>query len=1026
MRINNNITALNTYRQLGITGTQSSKSMEKLSSGMRINRAGDDAAGLAISEKMRGQIRGLTQASRNSQDAISMIQTAEGALQETQSILQRMRELAVQAANGTYQEEERKQIQDEINQLTSEINRIGKTTEFNQKKLLEGSMSIVEDALRNQVVGNSEVYSHAAISNLVADASKFEAGKYKVSVTKEEINTIADNQIADTVNLGSSAKVVTGEDVKVDLEEGSYKVSVTKTSDPVKLVSDTADAGSILNTAGGNTAVKVSANSTLVDSTVDITGTAGVDESEAKYQIEVTKNVEKHATGSNAAGLKIEDTDVAAFVDGTRFDISVTSAVDLSGLTTGVVVDDGDAEGEVLIKTASDGDGGFKYDANSAITNLTIAKNSAYDVSDNYSIKVEQLGDTKASFSGSALSSAGTVDLSNDDLTINVGGVDVSVTLTNVKGLASASTYTLDQTGIDNLVTELQKDINSVFNGTAHGGETFTVKRVGTAIQISSSNEVIGGKFAVSGTNDFLVSTGDSSTITNASDDVKLRFSLVNDDGTVAVSENTFTSNAGAQQVKLADITFNVDNAQVYASDATKTDASAGNFHNQSIALGSAVLKNQVSITKNVGKADEQTLTQLYVQSDAVAEKTFAFTGGSLTVDVTSTDLAPGQTSTIIVDVETTYDIEFGKNVDGGNDALESGEKRGEKITLTEAQLNNSNNITNIALGAAGDGLFVDFDASKLNAITDNTTAKLTFEIADSTDENYTATVVKADGSAIDGMETIVLNKADADGEIVNFGEGIQFTYQGDQLDDSGDVFFSVKLDSENYSASLDKLDSNGNVDKNLDAVDFHNGDQIEFADYGLTVDTASAVDNGHNATFEIETVGSVIDQSVSMQIGANSGQLFKVDINDMTASALGVSSTNVEAAITDEAGETIEGAAYTAINKVTSEGTGNEYAISIEDTTKATAAIEVIENALTAVSSERAKLGSFQNRLEHTIRNLDTSSENLQAAESRVRDVDMAKEMMEFTKNNILQQAAQAMLAQANQQPQGVLQLLR
>jgi len=122
------------------------KSMEKLSSGLRINRAGDDAAGLAISEKMRGQIRGLDQASRNSQDAISMIQTGEGALNETHSILQRMRELAVQAGNDTNTGTDRGEIQKEINQLSSEINRIGNTTEFNNQKLLNASSGTVTAA----------------------------------------------------------------------------------------------------------------------------------------------------------------------------------------------------------------------------------------------------------------------------------------------------------------------------------------------------------------------------------------------------------------------------------------------------------------------------------------------------------------------------------------------------------------------------------------------------------------------------------------------------------------------------------------------------------------------------------------------------------------------------------------------------------------------------------------------------------------------------------------------------------------
>jgi flagellin len=140
MIVQHNLKAMNTNRQLGISTNALSKSTEKLSSGYRINRAADDAAGLAISEKMRSQIRGLNQASSNSQDGISMIQTAEGALQESHSILQRMRELAVQAANGTETDEDRENLQDEITQLQSELDRISTDTEFNTMKLLDGSL----------------------------------------------------------------------------------------------------------------------------------------------------------------------------------------------------------------------------------------------------------------------------------------------------------------------------------------------------------------------------------------------------------------------------------------------------------------------------------------------------------------------------------------------------------------------------------------------------------------------------------------------------------------------------------------------------------------------------------------------------------------------------------------------------------------------------------------------------------------------------------------------------------------------
>ena len=152
MIINHNMNALNAHRNMGVNNTNAGKSMEKLSSGLRINRAGDDAAGLAISEKMRGQIRGLEQSSRNAADGISMIQTAEGALNETTNILQRMRELAVQASNDTNTSSDREEIQKEINALTEEVDRIANNTEFNTQKLLNGNKSGVGGEVVNEAV----------------------------------------------------------------------------------------------------------------------------------------------------------------------------------------------------------------------------------------------------------------------------------------------------------------------------------------------------------------------------------------------------------------------------------------------------------------------------------------------------------------------------------------------------------------------------------------------------------------------------------------------------------------------------------------------------------------------------------------------------------------------------------------------------------------------------------------------------------------------------------------------------------
>jgi flagellin len=183
MRINHNIAALNTYNKLNSASTAQSKSMEKLSSGLRINKAGDDAAGLAISEKMRGQVRGLDQASRNSQDGISLIQTAEGALNETHDILQRMRELAVQASNDTNTGNDRGEIQKEINQLTSEINRIGNTTEFNTQKLLNGEKNGAGSAAVTAVQGVFSVGVTDTTSGFSIDGTTVAAADLNALVT---------------------------------------------------------------------------------------------------------------------------------------------------------------------------------------------------------------------------------------------------------------------------------------------------------------------------------------------------------------------------------------------------------------------------------------------------------------------------------------------------------------------------------------------------------------------------------------------------------------------------------------------------------------------------------------------------------------------------------------------------------------------------------------------------------------------------------------------------------------------------
>ncbi|WP_404404912.1 flagellin [Jeotgalibacillus malaysiensis] len=203
MRINHNIQALNAYRNLNQTMNATSKSLEKLSSGLRINRAADDAAGLAISEKMRSQIRGLGMAERNSLDAVSLIQTAEGALSSTHDILQRMRELSVQAANDTLEDSDRQAIQDEVNQLTFEIDRISDTTQFNQKKLLNGSefgkafTSINSDSIQFDGVNTFEG---------IIEATPTKPAEIKLDITPDMAALAADNTGMDEKTIEINGK----------------------------------------------------------------------------------------------------------------------------------------------------------------------------------------------------------------------------------------------------------------------------------------------------------------------------------------------------------------------------------------------------------------------------------------------------------------------------------------------------------------------------------------------------------------------------------------------------------------------------------------------------------------------------------------------------------------------------------------------------------------------------------------------------------------------------------------------------
>ena len=390
MVIQHNMTAMNANRNLGVTTGSLAKSTEKLSSGYKINRAGDNAAGLAISEKMRGQIRGLDQASSNAEDGISLIQTAEGALTETHSIIQRMRELAVQSASDTNTDDDRTQIQNEIDQLTQEVDRIATTTEFNTKKLLDGSRqgSVTE-----------------------------KAGKTSVD------STFANSNVSASITTDGSAKAAFTDVIRVEITKDFTEGQSTKSSS--KLSDSMIDKINSLVT--GNTAVTL--DPVLQETTgVSITGggaTTNSTEENIKAAITATKTqlnaLEKTASTSSAAVSSNEDTvdkmvdNIMKLAEASKSDTGETI------LKSGVTKDDLKAAiNKYVDALVSDGvaaGAGSSNDITAAKTELTNLFNSGTSAKAKAGVAAAELAPAYTTATGTAQAAANfTAVTANDDL----------------------------------------------------------------------------------------------------------------------------------------------------------------------------------------------------------------------------------------------------------------------------------------------------------------------------------------------------------------------------------------------------------------------------------------------------------------------------------------------------------------------------------------------------------------------------------------------------------------------------------
>ena len=328
MVVQHNLTAMNSNRMLGLTTSSQAKSTEKLSSGYKINRAADDAAGLSISEKMRKQIRGLTQASSNAQDGISAVQTAEGALNEVQDMLQRMNELAVKAANGTNSETDRTYIQNEIDQLTTEIDRVSETTKFNETYLLKGDKTAEKKNIYSY--GNITAAGGAVTANTVAGANT--GAKMTVATTAPTSQDQADLQnevLAALKNKGVSFTIPAN---KKELADTTKSMDGYEIGTDGKVKKDGVDSGVTLTFSG--TLTDNSAGSSAKTDVLTITSVdkAAVAAGPAQYYDKDGNKIAANALANYVTG---DNGNITAIAGKTLYDATGTAAtLDANAITS--------------------------------------------------------------------------------------------------------------------------------------------------------------------------------------------------------------------------------------------------------------------------------------------------------------------------------------------------------------------------------------------------------------------------------------------------------------------------------------------------------------------------------------------------------------------------------------------------------------------------------------------------------------------------------------------------------------------
>ena len=879
MRIYHNIPALYAYNALNATNNALQKSIRTLSTGLRINSAADDAAGLAISEKMRSQINGLNMAVRNAQDGISMLQTAEGALSEVHSILQRMRELSVQAANDTLTQQDRQYIQLEIDQLKSEIDRTSTATQFNKKRLLDGSSAGLWSS--NDLATKAYIRGSLRQIDRFGQKAAFE-GNYKIQINanpgqaeamKTDVFKIKHKNVVMGVSLNDQAGV---SGLRVDnLPAGSYtvKTAAAAAGSGVEVTGQYGFSGKfhkleVTPAPAGTKDKKINVSVNGVSKEVTLTA-AGTD-----------PTLDEIVTAINAAHAGL------AAKDGTKLVLS--SAVGAIKITDG---DIGGTFATAFPTTDS-------TEVSATLPDLLTPDVTDANLKNNASILYEVVSVNAQSKSVTLKATAnilrpdGTVTTKVDDnIVLTEGGaVDLSEKLG--LGAKDSGAFKLElKAGMTGLFSVGNKFVHNVTKK-ATGADARTVEISGTQTQSWPF------KWGDNVTDKPLKFGLDASKVTEK--ELHFRsFYLNSKNGTVYEGDIVLKTNATKMTADKTLATFEA----AYIGQVAKKDVHLRDLDKFWDSQGRFLLTDPQTI--NIAQGDGKNTSITLYATDTLAELRSKL-NGAIANGLEQARFAVSHANSFVTFVEEGTKQEYGLETVPGTFIIRS-----------------------MVAGAAG-RLSFSGDEDLIKALSLNV-------VQEAKENSFTASIYDAHNGA-----TVVNN----------------VTVSGNQL---------IGVIHPNVDVEFDPM-ANIRVEWNENLRNFE----------------LKKINTPY------ETILHLVDNSTVFQVGANEGEDVAIDIGNMSADALGVTR------------------------------------VIVTDRVSAARAISILDNAIAKVSTQRAKIGAFQNSLEHTVTNLTTTGTNLTAAESRIRDADMSLEMLNFTKLQILSQSGTAMLAQANQLPQTVLSLIR